>query len=122
MRQLAQVWTEFETRLHSVPIVAKMEQGRMTLQDYRDLLFKDSNTWYSGSPYLGYKGPLPSTVQTQNACGEQYFPWHSHALNEFTNFEAGFGGMASLMRVDPPDGCTSFPKADASCSAMCCSA
>jgi hypothetical protein len=81
----------------------------VTIPSYRDLLFKDGNTWYSGSPYLGYKGTLPSGVVSQNLCGEQYFPWHSHALNEFTNYDAGFGGMASLMRVDPLAGCTSFP-------------
>jgi hypothetical protein len=79
------------------------------IPSYRNLLFKDNNTWYSGSPYLGYKGTLPTGTTSQNVCGEFYYPWHSHALNEFTNFEAGFGGMATLMRVDPPDGCTSFP-------------
>jgi hypothetical protein len=81
----------------------------VTIPSYRDLLFKDSNTWYSGSPYLGYKGTLPTGTASQNACGEYYFPWHSHALNEFTNYDAGFGGMATLMRVDPLGGCSSFP-------------
>jgi len=73
--------------------------------NYRDVTFKDSNTWYSGSPYLGYKGTLPAGTTTQNICGEWYFPWHSHALNEFTNFDEGFGGMGTLLRVDPPGGC-----------------
>jgi hypothetical protein len=73
--------------------------------NYRDVAFKDANTWYSGSPYLGYKGTLPAGTTTQNICGEWYFPWHSHALNEFTNFDEGFGGMGTLLRVDPPGGC-----------------
>jgi hypothetical protein len=73
--------------------------------NYRNVFFKDSNTWYGGSPYLGYKGTLPTGVVTQNICGEWYFPWHSHALNEFANFDAGFGGMGTLLRVDPPGGC-----------------
>ena len=73
--------------------------------NYRDVTFKDGNTWYSGSPYLGYKGALPAGTTTQNICGEWYFPWHSHALNEFTNFDEGFGGMGTLLRVDPPGGC-----------------
>jgi FtsP/CotA-like multicopper oxidase with cupredoxin domain len=77
--------------------------------NYRNVFFKDSNTWYSGSPYLGYKGTLPTGVVTQNICGEWYFPWHSHALNEFSNFDAGFGGMATLLRVDPPGGCFASP-------------
>jgi hypothetical protein len=81
----------------------------VTIPSYRNLLFKDSNTWYSGSPYLGYKGTLPSGTTSQNVCGEFYFPWHSHALNEFTNYDAGFGGLATLMRVDPLVGCTNYP-------------
>jgi hypothetical protein len=81
----------------------------LPVPNYRNLLFKDGNTWYSGSPYLGYKGTLPSGTTSQNLCGEFYFPWHSHALNEFTNYDAGFGGMATLMRVDPLNGCTAFP-------------
>ena len=81
----------------------------VTLPSYRNLAFKDNNTWYSGSPYLGLKGTLPTGVQSQNVCGEFYFPWHSHALNEFTNFDEGFGGMATLLRVDPLGGCTAVP-------------
>jgi hypothetical protein len=77
--------------------------------NYRNLTFKDSNTWYSGSPYLGTKGTLPAGTASQNVCGEYYFPWHSHALNEFTNFDEGFGGMATLLRVDPLGGCTAVP-------------
>src|SRR5262249_50304918 len=37
----------------------------------------------------------------------------SHALNEFTNFDEGFGGMATLLRVDPPGGCFGAPSATA---------
>src|SRR5215469_9636095 len=73
--------------------------------NYKNLTFKDGDTFYSGSPYLGYKGTLPTGTVSQNVCGEWYFPWHSHALNEFANFDEGFGGMATLLRVDPPGGC-----------------
>jgi FtsP/CotA-like multicopper oxidase with cupredoxin domain len=79
--------------------------------NYRNLFFKDANTWYSGNPYLGYSGTLPTGTLSQNVCGEWYFPWHSHALNEFTNFDEGFGGMATLLRVDPLGGCFGFPTA-----------
>jgi FtsP/CotA-like multicopper oxidase with cupredoxin domain len=71
----------------------------------QNLVFKDGVTFYSGSPYLGEKGELPVGVVSYNQCGEFYFPWHSHALNEFTNFDEGFGGLATLLRVDPPGGC-----------------
>jgi hypothetical protein len=76
---------------------------------YRNLMFKDGQTWFSGSAYLGRKGTLPTGVVSYNVCGEYYFPWHSHALNEFTNFDEGFGGMATLLRVDPLGGCTAYP-------------
>jgi hypothetical protein len=77
--------------------------------NYRDVTFKDANTWYSGSPYLGYKGTLPTGTVSQNICGEWYFPLHSHALNEFTNYDQGFGGMGTLLRVDPAGGCFATP-------------
>lgn len=80
----------------------------VTLPNYRDLTFKDARTWYSGSPYLGVKGTLPTGVVSYNTCGEFFFPWHSHALNEFVNFDVAFGGLATLLRVDPLPGCTAF--------------
>ena len=80
--------------------------------NYLNVTFKDSNTWYSGSPYLGYKGTLPTGVVSQNICGEWYFPLHSHALNEFTNYDQGFGGMGTLLRVDPAGGCTAPRRVD----------
>lgn len=76
--------------------------------NYRNLTFKDGSTWYAGTPYLGYKGTLPTGTVQQNLCGEWYFPLHSHALNEFTNFDQGFGGMGTLLRVDPAGGCFGF--------------
>jgi hypothetical protein len=77
--------------------------------NYRNVFFKDGNTYYGGSPYLGYNGTLPTGTLTQNVCGEWYFPLHSHALNEFSNFDEGFGGMGTLLRVDPPGGCFGSP-------------
>ncbi|MCB0170408.1 MAG: multicopper oxidase domain-containing protein [Anaerolineae bacterium] len=70
-----------------------------------NLVFKDDVTFYSGNPYLGQQGSFPPGVTSFNECGEFYFPWHSHALNEIQNFDEGFGGMLTLVRVDPPGGC-----------------
>jgi FtsP/CotA-like multicopper oxidase with cupredoxin domain len=70
-----------------------------------NLTFKDDVTFYSGDEYLGYQGPLPVGVTSFNECGEFYFPWHSHALHEIQNWNEGFGGMLTLVRVDPPGGC-----------------
>lgn len=71
----------------------------------QNLVFKDDVTFFSGDPYLGEQGDFPVGVTVFNECGEFYFPWHSHALNEFTNYDEAFGGLATLVRVDPPGGC-----------------
>ena len=67
----------------------------------QNLNFKDAATYYGGSPYLGYKGSLPVGTTTYNECGEYYMVWHSHALNEVANYDASFGGMLTLERIDP---------------------
>ena len=77
----------------------------VTLPGLNDLVFKDGVTFYSGDPDLSETGTLPPGVTTFNECGEFYFPWHSHALNEVQNFDEGFGGLMTLVRVEPPGGC-----------------
>jgi len=77
----------------------------VTIPGLQNLVFKDGVTFYSGDAELGEQGPFPVGVTSYNDCGEFYFPWHSHALFEFTNFDEGFGGLATLLRVDPPGGC-----------------
>jgi FtsP/CotA-like multicopper oxidase with cupredoxin domain len=77
----------------------------VTIPGLQNLVFADDATYYSGSPYLGDQDSLPVGVTGFGECGEYYFPWHSHALYEFQNFDEGFGGMATLWRVDPPGGC-----------------
>ena len=77
----------------------------------QNLMFKDPN-YYSGSPYLGFQGDKDlANAATYNECGEFYHIWHSHALNEASNYEAGFGGMITLERIDPPapNTCTTAP-------------
>ena len=77
----------------------------VTIPGLQNLVFKDDVTFYSGDPRLGEQGELPVGITSYNQCGEFYFPWHSHALEEFTNFDEGFGGLATLLRVEPPGGC-----------------
>ena len=77
----------------------------VTIPGLQNLVFKDGATFYSGDPELGETDKFPVDVVTYSECGEFYFPWHSHALFEFTNFDEGFGGLATLLRVEPPGGC-----------------
>ena len=67
-----------------------------------NLVFKFGQSFYSGDANLGQKQDLPVTVTSYSVCGEYYFPWHSHALQEIVNYNEGFGGMLTLWRVDPP--------------------
>ena len=77
----------------------------VTIPGLQNLVFKDGVTFYSGDPRLGEQDKFPVGVVSYSQCGEYYFPWHSHALFEFTNFNEGFGGLATILRVDPPGGC-----------------
>jgi FtsP/CotA-like multicopper oxidase with cupredoxin domain len=73
----------------------------VTIPNLEDLTFKDSDTYYSGSPYIGYRGDLPQGTTSHNECGEYYMVFHSHALFEVANYDAAFGGMLTLQRIDP---------------------
>jgi FtsP/CotA-like multicopper oxidase with cupredoxin domain len=63
-----------------------------------------TETWFSENPYLGLpRGDVPTGIVQNNVCGEYYHVAHSHALYQATNFGASFGGMMTLIRVDPPN-------------------
>jgi FtsP/CotA-like multicopper oxidase with cupredoxin domain len=65
-----------------------------------------TETWFAENPYLGGEpGELPAGVVQNNQCGEYYHVAHSHALEQATNYGAAFGGMMTLIRIDPPLGC-----------------
>ncbi|MET3805067.1 FtsP/CotA-like multicopper oxidase with cupredoxin domain [Nakamurella sp. UYEF19] len=70
-----------------------------------DQLLVGSDTWFSESPYLGTKNAVPTTITSNNECGEYYHIAHSHALEQATNYGATFGGMMTVFRIDPPAGC-----------------
>ncbi len=76
----------------------------VTIPQLQNLTFKGAATYYGGSPYLGYKAALPVGTTSYNECGEYYMVWHSHALNEVANYDASFGGMLTLERIDPLPG------------------
>jgi len=87
------------------PWISGGEPVPVEIPGLQDLVFKDDATFYSGDPRLGYQGELPVGVAGLNMCGEYYFPWHSHAVFEFTNFDEGFGGLATVVLILPPGGC-----------------
>ncbi len=61
-------------------------------------------TFYSGTPYLGTRGPLPPGSSTQNECGEYYIIAHNHALYQITSWGVNMTGPITYTRVNPPNG------------------
>ena len=57
--------------------------------------------YWNGTPYLGTQFQLNPGINSVNECGEYYHVVHSHNLPQATNYGATFGGMLSLIRVDP---------------------
>jgi FtsP/CotA-like multicopper oxidase with cupredoxin domain len=83
---------------HPIPSDIQLPQ----LQD--QIVGPGTETWFSENPYLGgVKGDVPTNITQNNACGEYYHVAHSHALYQATNYGASFGGMMTLIRVDPPN-------------------
>ena len=89
-------WEDVEAWQGSGPPVG------INVPSLQNLVFKDGVSFYSGAANLGQKQQLPADVTSFSVCGEYYFPWHSHALQEIQNFDEGFGGMLTLWRVNPP--------------------
>ncbi len=52
IRQLAQIWIEFETELLKVPIVKKIHDGNLTMDDYKGLLFDLRQQVIDGSQWI----------------------------------------------------------------------
>ncbi|WP_349428757.1 iron-containing redox enzyme family protein [Microbacterium sp. LWS13-1.2] len=50
--RLADVWVELEGRLERVPILARLAEGTVTLDDYRRLLFNLRQQVVDGSPWI----------------------------------------------------------------------
>ena len=58
--------------------------------------------FWSGSPYLGNTGVLNPGILTKTSCGEYYHVAHNHDLTQVTNYGITFGGMLTLIKVEPP--------------------
>ena len=89
---------EYDPTTNTIPSDIQLPQ----LQD--QIVGPGTETWFSENPYLGgTKGDVPTNITQNNACGEYYHVAHSHALYQATNYGASFGGMMTLIRIDPPN-------------------
>ncbi|HEY7377025.1 MAG TPA: 3-oxoacyl-[acyl-carrier-protein] synthase III C-terminal domain-containing protein [Polyangia bacterium] len=82
VRQLARVWIDFETRLHNVPIVARLESGRFTRDDYKLLLLNLRQQVVEGARWI---------ARAASQMDADRFPLRSlfitHAREEHRDFE-----------------------------------
>ncbi|MBM79232.1 MAG: hypothetical protein CMJ78_01405 [Planctomycetaceae bacterium] len=82
VRQLAGVWSEFENRLLKTPIIRKMYEGRMTLNDYQELLFNLRQQVIDGSRWISRAA---SNLTADNFAIRSAFIGHSS--DEHRDFE-----------------------------------
>ncbi|MCA9916365.1 MAG: multicopper oxidase domain-containing protein [Anaerolineales bacterium] len=59
--------------------------------------------FYSGSPYLGVPGTIPTGGEGLNQCGEYYIISHNHALYQITSWGVNMTGPITYLRIDPPE-------------------
>ena len=80
---------------------ADTDGSRLPVAWPNGLNLKEGDFW-SGSPYLGESGVLNAGILTKTQCGEYYHVAHSHDLTQATNYGITFGGMLTLIKVEPP--------------------
>ena len=82
VRQLAGVWLDFDARLQRVPIIHRLNAGRMTLDDYKALLFNLRQQVIDGSRWIS---------RAASNITEEYFPIRSafiaHSQDEHRDYE-----------------------------------
>jgi 3-oxoacyl-[acyl-carrier-protein] synthase III len=82
VRELAGVWFDFDARLQRVPIIQRLQSGRLTLDDYKALLFNLRQQVIDGSRWIS---------RAASNVTEEYFPIRSafiaHSQDEHRDYE-----------------------------------
>jgi 3-oxoacyl-[acyl-carrier-protein] synthase-3 len=82
VRQLTGVWFDFDARLQRVPIIQRLNAGRLTLDDYKALLFNLRQQVIDGSRWIS---------RAASNITEEYFPIRSafiaHSQDEHRDYE-----------------------------------
>jgi len=82
IRQLTEVWFDFDARLQRVPIIQRLNVGRLTLDDYKKLLFNLRQQVIDGSRWIS---------RAASNITEEYFPIRSafigHSQDEHRDYE-----------------------------------
>jgi 3-oxoacyl-[acyl-carrier-protein] synthase-3 len=82
VRELAAVWFDFDARLQRVPIIQRLNAGRLLLDDYKSLLFHLRQQVIDGSRWIS---------RAASNITEEYFPIRSafigHSQDEHRDYE-----------------------------------
>lgn len=100
VRQLTRVWFDFDARLQRVPIIQRLNAGRLTLDDYKALLFNLRQQVIDGSRWIS---------RAASNITAEYFPIRSafiaHSQDEHRDYEmlernyVGVGGSLDEIRA-----------------------
>lgn len=82
MRNLLIVWTDFESRLNTVPVLQKLSNKRFTLDDYKQLLINHRQQVVEGSRWIARAA---SSITSDYL--EQRSSFLSHSLTEHRDYE-----------------------------------
>lgn len=102
MRNLLIVWTDFESRLNTVPIFQKLSSGRFTVEDYKELLKNHRQQVVEGSRWIARAA---SSVDSSNL--ELRSNFLKHAITEHRDYEmlermyVAIGGDIDEIRLAP---------------------
>jgi 3-oxoacyl-[acyl-carrier-protein] synthase-3 len=82
VRQLMEVWVEFETRLNTVPVIDKMNRGKLRVEDYRHLLINLRQQVIEGARWI---------ARAASNISIEHFPLRSlfigHAADEHRDYQ-----------------------------------
>ncbi len=82
LRRLTQVWVDFETRLNTVPIIDKLNRGKLRVEDYRALLLNLRQQVMEGARWIARAA---SNITTDNFVLRSAFI--GHAADEQRDFQ-----------------------------------
>ncbi len=102
MRNLLIVWTDFESRLNTVPIMKKLNNGRFSIEDYKELLVNHRQQVVEGSRWIARAA---SSITSDYL--EQRSTFLKHSVTEHRDYEmlenqfCAIGGTLEEIRNAP---------------------
>ncbi|WP_019503079.1 beta-ketoacyl-ACP synthase III [Pseudanabaena sp. PCC 6802] len=100
IRQLAQVWLEFERRIHSVPIVRRLERGEFTLPDYKALLINLRPQVVEGARWMARAASNMTDFQMRSTFIGHAQVEHRDFLMLEQNYQSVGGDLSNILQAE----------------------